>query len=186
MPAKRRARKRMTEEQLRECERLSAVGCTHAQMAGFLGVSEPQFTALLDNTSEARERITKAKIAATARVANSLFRRATEDADVAAQRFWLQSQGGPAWQPNTPQTSVTVNLSAALKDISKVIDGNASETGHKPPIDVNPARGFIESDQSLSDETQAERDLVSGNSNDWYLTRDVVRAIDAMVSDDDP
>ena len=98
---------------------------------GVLGVSEPQFTALLDNTSEARERITKAKVTATARVANSLFKRATEDADVAAQRFWLQSQGGPAWQPNTPQTSVTVNLSAALKDISKVIDGNASETGHK-------------------------------------------------------
>ena len=175
----------MTEEQLRECERLSAVGCTHAQMAGFLGVSEPQFSALLDNTSEARQRITKAKVTATARVANSLFKRATEDADVAAQRFWLQSQGGPAWQQQGAQAQVTVNLSAALKDISKVIDGDASETGHKPPIEVNPSQGFIEADQTFSNETQAERDLVSGNSGDWYLARDVVRAIDAMVADAD-
>ena len=55
-----RARKTLTEDELQDLERLSSVGCTQGQMAGFLGVSEKTLTSKLDATKDARERIARA------------------------------------------------------------------------------------------------------------------------------
>lgn len=166
-----------------ECERLSSVGCTQAQMAAYLGLSEPTFQRMLDKTPQARERIIKAKISATATVAQSLFKRATEDGDVSAQKAWLAAQGGAAWRPDAPQTSVTVNLSAALQDLHKVIDGEASEIEQDLAITekANHAKGYI--DQDLSDGSDSDIEITAGN--DYYLTRDALRQIDKWNDEED-
>ena len=173
-----RRRKRLTPEQVEQCERLSAVGCTYAQMAGYLGMTAPEFDNVLQNTTGARDKLNKAKIGATAAVANSLFTRA-QDGDVNAQKFWLTSQGGEAWQSDKGGPNITVNLSAALADIGKIID-NQSDTGPAPAIveSINPAKGYI--DQEVSADTGDAGAVVSGS--DRYLVRDSLRVIDALAA----
>ena len=178
-----RARKTLTEDELQDLERLSSVGCTQGQMAGFLGVSEKTLTSKLDATKDARERIARAKIDATARVAGSLYRRALDDGDVGAQKAWLAAQGGPAWRPDAPQTNVTVNLSAALQDLNKVIEGEASETGRDPtPLEAaNLSKGYI--DQDVTDDLSDAGDIV--NSNDRYIVSNALRQIKKWQADPD-
>ncbi len=176
-----RKRVKLTEEEMQECERLSAVGCTQAQMALFLGLTDGVFQQRLDRTPSGRGRISKAKISATAKVAQSLFKKATEDGDVTAQKAWLAAQGGAGWRPDAPQTNVTVNLSAALQEIHKVIDADASEIEHDLALveKANHAKGYIE--QDVTDDAPDESETLDGS--DYFLTRNALRQIDKWNSD---
>jgi len=172
----------LTPDELADAQRLSGVGCTQEQIAQFLGMTAARFQSRLENTPDGRASLARSRIGASASVANSLYKRATEDGDTAAAKFWLERMGGPQWRGTEQQTNINVSLTGALRDLGRVIDGEAHETGHRPPIEPNMARGFIESDQSLSGDPAVESRLASSKR---YIVRDALAVVDALAAEDD-
>ena len=78
---------------------------------------------------------------------------------------------------------MTVNLSAALQDLNKVIEGEASENGRDPtPLEsANLSKGYI--DQDVTDDLSDAGDIV--NSNDRYVVSNALRQIKKWQADPD-
>jgi hypothetical protein len=77
-----------TEETRKQAQQMAAVGITQAQIATYLGISDETFRKYY------LEEYNRAKIAAVARVASTLYTRATEKQDLGAAIFYLKAQGG--------------------------------------------------------------------------------------------
>ena len=122
-----------------------------------------RFQSRLENTTDGRASLARSRIGASANVANSLYRRATEDGDTAAAEFWLERMGGPQWRGAEQQTNINVSLTGALRDLGRIIDGEAHETGHRPPIEPNMARGLSSRISHLAATRTLNRALLTAN-----------------------
>jgi DNA-binding transcriptional MocR family regulator len=67
-------------------ESLSTFGITHEQIASYLGISHDTLTKYY------RKELSAGLIEANERVAKSLYKKATEQDDFQAQKFWLQTR----------------------------------------------------------------------------------------------
>jgi hypothetical protein len=181
----------LNRDEMTEAERLAAVGCTHAQIAAFLGLTVDQFQARLDETPEGRTTLAQSKILANAAVANTLYKRATEDGDVNAAKFILTHQA-EGWREDKG-VNVQVNLAASLRDLGRIIE-------HDSPLASDGVQRIEGPPVNRSEGTLAEQ-ILSDNDDDSgvitehpltgpkHIVRDALRNIDSGAwddADDDP
>lgn len=78
----------VTEQNMKQVTALAAVGCTQAQIALLFKIDEDTFR------KHYGEEYNRAKVLAIGKVAETLFKRATEKQDLGAAIFYLKSQAG--------------------------------------------------------------------------------------------
>lgn len=92
-----------------EVSALVSFGNTQEEIARHLGISENTLA------KHYRDELDNAVLRANAKVANSLFRKATEGDDVTAQKFWLKTRG--RWRETD-----AVDKTSAESLLERVID----------------------------------------------------------------
>ena len=82
-----------TEDQLKQIETMSAMGITHEQMSAIIGVDAKTLR------KHCRKELDQGSIKATMKVAQNLFKQATEEGNTAAMIFWMKARAG--WSEKT-------------------------------------------------------------------------------------
>lgn len=78
----------VTPELQAKVKAMSAFGITQPQMCAYLGISEDTLQ------RHYRNELDTAQVDANLKVANRLFRKATEDGDTSSMIFWLKTRAG--------------------------------------------------------------------------------------------
>ena len=78
----------VTPELQAKVKAMSAFGITQPQMCAYLGISEDTLQ------RHYRHELDTAQVDANVKVANRLFRKATEDGDTSSMIFWLKTRAG--------------------------------------------------------------------------------------------
>ena len=84
----------VSDENMKQVTAMAAVGCTQAQIAMLFKIDEDTFR------KHYGEEFNRAKVLAIGKVANTLFKRATEGNDLGAAIFYLKAQAGWRETPN--------------------------------------------------------------------------------------
>lgn len=87
-----------TEDELKQIETMSAMGITHDQMSTILGVDAKTLR------KRCSKQLGQGSIKATMKVAQNLFKQATEQGNTAAMIFWMKARAG--WSEKT-RTEIT-------------------------------------------------------------------------------
>lgn len=78
----------VTDENMKQVTAMAAVGCTQAQIAQLFKINDDTFRKYYG------EEFNRAKVLAIGKVAQTLYKRATEGNDLGAAIFYLKSQAG--------------------------------------------------------------------------------------------
>lgn len=78
----------VTDENMKQVTAMAAVGCTQAQISMLFKIDEDTFR------KHYGEEFNRAKVLAIGKVAQTLYKRATEGNDLGAAIFFLKAQGG--------------------------------------------------------------------------------------------
>lgn len=95
-----------TDEQVKQIETMSAMGIPQDDMATIIGVSAKTLR------KHCRKQLDSGAIKATLKVAQSLFKQATEENNTAAMIFWMKARAG--WSEKT-KTEITGTNGGPLK-----------------------------------------------------------------------
>ena len=94
----------LTEDQVKEVEKLARV-IPKYMLADYFGMTEKTFRAVEERQPEIMAAYNKGKALAIYDVAQCLVRQA-ENGNVQAAKFYLKTQGGPAWSENKPMVEI--------------------------------------------------------------------------------